>query len=78
MGLLTRCSVPRGGFLYTMIVPGEGFCSIQVVSGGMVLDEIDTCIRAKPLLQLLDRTKFVIEVAINTPFLLCMRSKRKK
>ena len=23
--LLTPCSVPRGGFLYTMIVPGRGF-----------------------------------------------------
>ena len=45
VGLLTPCSVPRGGFLYTMIVPGEGFCSFQVVSwGGMVMDEIDTCI----------------------------------
>ena len=37
----------RGGFLYTMIFPGGGFCSIQVVSWGgggeMVLDEIDTC-----------------------------------
>ena len=47
--LLTPCSVPRGGFLYTMIVPGEGFCSLQVVSrrfvpGGMVMDEIDICI----------------------------------
>ena len=33
-----------------MIVPGEGFCSLQVVSrgfvpGGMVIDEIDTCIK---------------------------------
>ena len=27
MGLLTPCFVPRGGFLYTMIVTGEGFCS---------------------------------------------------
>ena len=49
MGLSTPCSVLRGGFLYTMIVPGGGFCSLQVVSrgfvpGGMVLDEIDTCI----------------------------------
>ena len=36
--------------MYTMIVPGEGSCSLQVVSrgfvpGGMVLDEIDTCVR---------------------------------
>ena len=32
-----------------MIVPGEGFCSLQVVSrGGMVMDEIDTCISVKP------------------------------
>ena len=30
--------------MYTMIVPGEGFCSLQVVSGGIVMDEIDTCI----------------------------------
>ena len=34
MGLLTPCSVPRGAFLYTMIVSGEGFCSFQVVLGG--------------------------------------------
>ena len=32
VGLLTPCSVPRGGFLYTIIVPGGGICSIQVVS----------------------------------------------
>ena len=25
MGLLAPCSVPRGRFLYTMIVPGEAF-----------------------------------------------------
>ena len=39
--LLTPFSVPRGGFLYTMTVPGGGF---QVVSRGMAMDEIDTCI----------------------------------
>ena len=49
VGLLTPCSVPRGVFLYTMIVPGEGFCSLQVlyqgfVPGEVVMDEIDTCI----------------------------------
>ena len=49
VGLLTPCSVPMGAFLYTMIVPGEGFCSLQVVlpwicPGGGVMDEIDTCI----------------------------------
>ena len=52
MGLLTPCFVPREGFLYTMIVPGEGFCSLKVVSqgfvlvggGGVGLDEIDACI----------------------------------
>ena len=48
MGLLTPCSVPREGFLYTMIVPGEGFAPFKpcpvVCSGRMVLDEIDTCI----------------------------------
>ena len=25
VGLLIHCSVPRGGFLYTVIVPGRGF-----------------------------------------------------
>ena len=55
MGLLTACFVPSGGFLYTMIVPGEGFCSLQIVSrgfvpGGTVLDEIDTCIMSKETL----------------------------
>ena len=47
MGLLTPCSVLRGGFLYTMIVPGGGFLlpSSRVGGGGgVVLDEIDTCI----------------------------------
>ena len=48
MGLLTPFSVSRGGLLYTMIVPGEGFCSLQVVSRGggeaMVMGEIDNCI----------------------------------
>ena len=44
-GVLTPCSVPRGGFLYTMIVPGGGFLlPSSHVPGGMVLDEIDTCI----------------------------------
>ena len=45
--LLTRCFVPRRGFLYTviMIVPGRGFLlPSSRVPGGMVLDEIDTCI----------------------------------
>ena len=48
MGLLTPCSVPRGGFLYKMIVPGGGSLlpSGRVPGGGMVMDEIDTCIRA--------------------------------
>ena len=51
MGLLNPCSVPRGGFLYTMIVPGGEFLlPSSRVSGvcpegeGVVLDEIDTCI----------------------------------
>ena len=49
MELLTPCFVPKGGFLYTMIVPGEGFllpssCAPGVCPGGMVLDETDTCI----------------------------------
>ena len=43
---MTPFSVPRGGFLYTMIVPGGGFLlpSSRVPGGGMVMDEIDTCI----------------------------------
>ena len=58
MGLLTPCSVPRGGFLYTMIaLRGEFLLSSSRVcvcvcvcwgggrGGGMVMDEIDTCIR---------------------------------
>ena len=62
MGLLTSCSVPTAGFLYTMIVPTAGFLYTMIVPGGrvfapfkscpgglsgegMVMDEIDTCIR---------------------------------
>ena len=37
VGLLTPCFILRGEFLYTMIVLGEGFCSLQVVSRGFVL-----------------------------------------
>ena len=49
MGLLTLCSVLRGGFLYTMIVKGVGFLLPSsrvpgVCPEGMLLDEIDTCI----------------------------------
>ena len=49
VGLLTPCSVPRVGFLCTVIVPGGGFLlpSSRVpgfVRGGMVMDEIDTYI----------------------------------
>ena len=45
MGLLAPCSVPRGGFLFTMIVLRGGFLLPVVFPGrGMVLDEIDTCI----------------------------------
>ena len=51
VGLLTLCSLPRGGFLYTIIVPGGGkfllpsSCVLGVCPGrGMVMDEIDTCI----------------------------------
>ena len=45
MGLLTPCSVPKGGFLYTMIVPGGGFLlPSSRVPGEIVLDEVDTCI----------------------------------
>ena len=53
MGLLTPCFVPGEGFLYTIIVPGGGFLlpSSRVPGvcpgGGMVLDEIDTCINGR-------------------------------
>ena len=43
--LLSPCSVPSGGLLSQWLSRGEGFCSLQVVSRGlMVLDEIDTYI----------------------------------
>ena len=53
VGLLTPCSVTRGGFLYTMIVPGGGFLLPSsrvpgVCPGGG--DEIDTCISFAPKL----------------------------
>ena len=35
MGLLVPCFVPRGGVLYTVIVTGEGFCPLRVMSRGM-------------------------------------------
>ena len=55
MGLLAACSVPRGGFLYTVIVPEGGFLlPSSRVPGGMVLDEIDTCIRGAALLCFLE------------------------
>ena len=42
---MTPCSVPRGGFLYKMIVLGGGFLLPSCrVPGGMVMDETDTCI----------------------------------
>ena len=44
MGLLTPRSVPRGGCLYTMIVPGGGFLLPSSRVPGMVMDETDTCI----------------------------------
>ena len=46
--LLTPFSVPRGG-LYTMVVLGEGFLlpSSRVPGGGIVMDEIDACIKVK-------------------------------
>ena len=51
VGLLTPCFVPRGGFLYTRIVQGEGgflLPSSRIPEvcprKGMVLDETDTCI----------------------------------
>ena len=56
VGFSTPCIVPRGGYLHRMIVPGGGFLlpSSRVpgvclrrgvgVGGGMIMDEIDTCI----------------------------------
>ena len=46
---MTPCIVPRGGLLYRMIVPGGRFLlpSSRVPGGGMVMDEIDTCIIRK-------------------------------
>ena len=35
VGLLTPCSVPRGVFLYTMIVPGEGFAPFKLCTKGL-------------------------------------------
>ena len=44
MGLLIPCSLPKGGFLYTMIIlEGVGVVPFKSCPGGMVLDEIDTC-----------------------------------
>ena len=45
VGLLIPCFVPKGGFLYTMIFSGGEFLlPSSRVPGGMVMDEIDTCI----------------------------------
>ena len=45
MGLLTPCFVPRRGFLYTVSVPERRvFAPFKSCAGGMVLDEINTCI----------------------------------
>ena len=46
MGSLAPCFAPGVGVLYTMIVPGGGFLppASRVPGGGMVLDEIDSCI----------------------------------
>ena len=59
MGLSTPYSVPRGGFLYTMIVLRGGFLlrSSRVPGvcpeGGVVLDEIDTCINSDTMLKIM-------------------------
>ena len=51
MGLLTSCSATRGGFLYTITVPGGGvLLPSSRVPGGMVMDEIDTCISRRHFL----------------------------
>ena len=50
VGLLTPCFVPRGKFLYIMIVTGGGFLAplrVVFLGGGMVLDETDSCISDK-------------------------------
>ena len=46
---MTPCFVPKGRFLYTVIVLEGGFLLLSsrvpgVCLGGMVMDEIDTCI----------------------------------
>ena len=35
VGLLTPCSVLMGAFLYTMIVPGEGFAPFKLCTRGL-------------------------------------------
>ena len=59
MGPLTSLFCPGGGFLYTMIVLGGGFCPLGVVSGGMVLDETDSYI--------------IRMITVHTMFLYCKR-----
>ena len=62
MGLLTPCFVPRGGFLYTKIVPGGGFLlPSSRVPWEMVLDEIDTGI--KLMLKLTFNSSTLIKVS---------------
>ena len=58
MGLLTPCIV---GFLYRMIVPGGGFLLpssrvpwVCLGEGGMVMDEIDTCITVCASVQIIN------------------------
>ena len=51
MGLFTPCFVPRGGFLYTVVVRGgkvlpssSRVLGVCLGGGGVVLDETDSCI----------------------------------
>ena len=47
---MTPYFVSRGGVLYTMIVTGGGFLPpLSSAQGGMVLDEIDTCINIQQI-----------------------------
>ena len=66
VGLLTPCSVPREGFLYTMVVPGgRVFAPFKSCpGGGMVSDEIDTLIKYRKDVK---RTFFLTES--KSPFL---------
>ena len=63
---MTPCIVPRGGFLYRMIVQGgKVFAPFKSCPGGMVMDEIDTCIThrsAVPVVEFCKQKRFLLFV----------------